>query len=103
MRKPIALAGVAATMALTPLSAKASDNPMRDRVQRWEQRALQQALGEDYARLVGPRPEIVGGTKAPAGAWPFQVALLDHSEPSNFQAQFCGGTLVNSLFVITAA
>lgn len=50
----------------------------------------------------GPGTRIVGGTEAPPGAWPSQVALLDASEPSNFYAQFCGGTLVERSWVLTA-
>ncbi len=44
----------------------------------------------------GPR-RIVGGEPADIGDYPFQVALMDGS------FQFCGGTLVNSQWVLTAA
>ena len=37
------------------------------------------------------------------GALPGMVALLDANEPSAFLAQFCGGTLLDSLHVLTAA
>ena len=47
--------------------------------------------------------KIVGGTAAGKGDNPFQVALLNKSISNNFQAQFCGGTLVKSNFVVTAA
>lgn len=50
----------------------------------------------------GPSTRIVGGTEAPPGAWPSQVALLFADTPSNFHAQFCGGTLVERSWVLTA-
>jgi len=48
---------------------------------------------------------IVGGTKAPLGAWPSTVALLQTSKlnQGNFSAQFCGATLISSKWVLTAA
>lgn len=103
MRKLTVIAVTAATAVLGLLPASALDNPLRDRVRAWEQRAMEQALGADYVARLGPRPEIVGGTQAPAGKWPFQVALLDSKTANNYYAQFCGGTLVSALFVVTAA
>ncbi len=103
MHKLIALAVTAATTAFAVLPAGASDNPMRDRVQRWQARMMERALGPDYASRLGPRPEIVGGTVAPAGKWPFQVGLVRAAQANNYFAQFCGGTLVHNQFVITAA
>lgn len=45
----------------------------------------------------GPaRPDIVGGTEAAPGAWPWQVLI----QPGQYQ---CGGSLVNSGWVLTAA
>ena len=48
-------------------------------------------------------PRIIGGTQAPAGAWPSQAALLMHGEPSNYYAQYCGGTVLSATWVLTAA
>lgn len=48
-------------------------------------------------------PMIVGGTDAPVGVHPFQVGLMDPDFDDDFQAQFCGGTLVSARFVVTAA
>jgi secreted trypsin-like serine protease len=103
-------------VAMTALAVLAADqataepvNPMRERVRQWEIRMLENAVGKARAAEVlaaRPRTEIVGGITAPAGKWPWQVALLsyDPRDPlSNFAAQFCGGTLVDELFVVTAA
>jgi transmembrane serine protease 9 len=46
-----------------------------------------------------PQQRIVGGTEATAGAWPWQVALWDRYT----NQQFCGGTLLNARWVLTAA
>merc|ERR1719184_136586 len=42
--------------------------------------------------------KIVGGMNAPPGAWPWQVSL--HSP---FYGHFCGGSLINSEWVLSAA
>jgi trypsin len=52
-------------------------------------------------RIISPR--IVGGSVAGAADNPFQVALLTKSVADNFNAQFCGGTLVKANMVVTAA
>ncbi len=46
-----------------------------------------------------PQQRIVGGTEAAIGAWPWQVALVDRAT----NQQFCGGTLLNARWVLTAA
>ena len=48
---------------------------------------------------------IIGGTKAPLGAWPSSVALLhtDKLSLGNYEAQFCSGTIIASKWVLTAA
>ena len=45
-----------------------------------------------------PRARIVGGTKAPKGAWPWQAQIRTSSG-----FPFCGGTLVAPQWVVTAA
>ncbi len=55
--------------------------------------------GEEIDPAEGPSPDIVGGTVAPAGAYPFFTSIKRASD--NFA--FCGGTLVSSVWVLTAA
>lgn len=49
--------------------------------------------------------KIIDGQPAPPGKYPFQVALVASHTPVNFEAfgQFCGGTLIDELWVLTAA
>ena len=61
------------------------------------------ALEASARPATGPQPKIVGGTTAPAGAWPSQVALVASGVPKNYDAQFCGGTVVSPYWVLTAA
>ncbi len=56
---------------------------------------------EEMDRMVQPR--IVGGSIAGAKDNPFQVALLTKRVSDNFDAQFCGGTLIRPNVVVTAA
>jgi secreted trypsin-like serine protease len=48
-------------------------------------------------------PQIVGGTNAANGAYPFMVAMLHTSQTDPNQAQFCGGSLIAPHWVLTAA
>jgi len=50
-----------------------------------------------------PAPRIVGGTEAAPGAWPSQAALIASSQASAERGQFCGGTLIDRSWVLTAA
>ncbi|WCO68897.1 trypsin-like serine protease [Iamia majanohamensis] len=49
-----------------------------------------------------PESKIVGGAIAPQGAWPSQVALVLRGY-SPASGQFCGGTVVDRSWVLTAA
>ncbi len=51
----------------------------------------------------GITPRIIGGTTANPGDHPWAVALLRTSISTGFGAQFCGGTLIASRWVLTAA
>lgn len=60
------------------------------------------------ARAAKGKSRVIGGDPAAPGAWPFQVALLksvdlNETKDSQFQAQFCGGTLIAPQWVLTAA
>lgn len=99
--------------ALVTLAALAADqataepvNHMRERVRHWQIQMLENAVGKERAAEAlaeKPSREIVGGATAAAGRWPWQVGLVQANIRSNFNAQFCGGTLVDEFFVITAA
>jgi secreted trypsin-like serine protease len=47
--------------------------------------------------------KIVGGYEAQPGAWPWMVGLVYHGTPTVYDGQFCGGTLISSKWVLTAA
>jgi secreted trypsin-like serine protease len=46
---------------------------------------------------------VIGGKVAAPGAWPWQAALLFEDVEDNYAAQTCGGTLLSSDWVLTAA
>lgn len=48
-------------------------------------------------------PRIIGGTGATDGEFPFVVSLVDATSNSNFDGHFCGGTLIATDWVLTAA
>lgn len=48
-------------------------------------------------------PRIIGGEDALEGSWPSAVALVRNNTSSLFQRQFCGGNLIDSRWVLTAA
>lgn len=53
--------------------------------------------------LAQSQPEIVGGTPATDGRYPWMVPLLFSKTADNFKAQNCGGSLVSPTKVLTAA
>jgi secreted trypsin-like serine protease len=48
-------------------------------------------------------PKVIGGGIAPEGAWPSQAAILSSGVANPYNAQFCGGTLIDQFWVLTAA
>ncbi|MFZ5638584.1 MAG: serine protease [Pseudomonadota bacterium] len=89
------------------LPIDARGNWMREYVQlRVAQQNLKFAGGpmaESELRQTILPVKIVGGTVAGAADNPFQVGLLSKSVANNFDAQFCGGTLVKANVIVTAA
>jgi len=82
LRLLLGLVGAAGALALLPAAASAQPEPEPD------------------PEL---RPYVIGGTPATAGEWPSIAALIASSQPSAANGQFCGGTLVGSRWVLTAA
>jgi secreted trypsin-like serine protease len=63
--------------------------------------AVEEPAPEDEGTI---QPQIVGGERVPGGKYPFVAALLDTTRPgSDYQEQFCGGTLIDEDSVLTAA
>ena len=90
---PLALA----LMTAPPAMAASSDKPVAGK----PTRPAPVVLGEPRDR--GAAPQIVGGTPAGPNDNPFQVGLLQKAVASNFDAQFCGGSLIAPNVVVTAA
>lgn len=57
------------------------------------------------ARLAaGVETKIFGGKDAPANEWPWMVAVLQNkNDLSNYQAQFCAGSLITPRWIVSAA
>ena len=83
------------------ISAAENLNWRRDWVELRERAWLRLMGAKSSASHV--RPRIVGGRDADPDTHPFQVGLLNKRNADNFEAQFCGGTLVAERFVVTAA
>ena len=50
-----------------------------------------------------PPQRIVGGNAADPGEWPWQVALVNGDATNFYYGQFCGGSLIDEEWVLTAA
>jgi hypothetical protein len=60
--------------------------------------------GQQPGQQEPPGPGIVGGSTVPEGKYPFVAALLDTRRGGDeVNQQFCGGTLIDSDSVLTAA
>lgn len=56
------------------------------------------------AAAKGPQPTIIGGGPASPGEYPFMTAILSEEiSGSDYDKQFCGGSLIASTWVLTAA
>lgn len=72
-------------------------------------RPVDQAQSRIRAPGSAPEPatttKIIGGTTAPAGKFPFQAALIAARTPEGSEhfGQFCGGSLIDQRWVLTAA
>jgi secreted trypsin-like serine protease len=62
-------------------------------------------VDQPAAAAPGTVGKIVGGNKAPAGKFPFQVALIRADTPEGMEqrGQFCGASLLSQRWVLTAA
>jgi trypsin len=85
--------------------ARESHNWMREYVELRKQAMLERVLAVETAAELRSRAsgKIVGGTVAAPSSHPFQVGLLQKGVADNFQAQYCGGTLVRANVIVTAA
>ncbi|MSP13725.1 MAG: trypsin-like serine protease [Chloroflexi bacterium] len=50
-----------------------------------------------------PGADIIGGHETDPGVYPWMAALVTASEPNAYYGQFCGGALIRSRWVVTAA
>jgi secreted trypsin-like serine protease len=78
---------------------------MREYVELRQQALMERILGVEGAAALRSRAStrIINGTTAAGKSHPFQVGLLYKPVPDNFQAQYCGGSLVRPNVVVTAA
>jgi len=60
------------------------------------------ADGAEPSGSARPATRIVGGRQAPAGRYPWMVALFDRRVTAWRQSFFCGGVLVRARWVVTA-
>jgi secreted trypsin-like serine protease len=62
------------------------------------------AFVQSVAAAPQPDPRIIGGEPADLGEYPFMVALLlEERGGTDFDKQYCGGSLIASRWVLTAA
>jgi secreted trypsin-like serine protease len=99
----LACLSLAGMLACGPAVAQAT-NTARAHVQAFlEAHRARLGLPAPQAVPAEVAPQVIGGGTAPAGSFPAVVALLFAPESNNAQAFYCGGTLVGSRHVLTAA
>jgi Trypsin len=72
------------------------------RRRRWCLAGLALALAVSAPPASAAVPQVIGGTDAPPGRYPFMAALVDNSAPNVPTGQFCGGALIAPKLVLTA-
>ncbi len=98
-----ALFGLMAATAVSPAVAQdRGHNWMREYVQLRVKAMAERATGITLTDSAADG-RIVGGSVAPNATHKFQVGLLTKNVADNFNAQFCGGTLISANFIVTAA
>lgn len=97
----LAVLGTAVSLITASASAQAArpTNPERARVE-----ALLSTIPQAQAPGTGSTEgvEVVDGKPAKPGKWPFMVSLVDKGTADNYDAHFCGGTLIDSKNILTA-
>lgn len=58
---------------------------------------------KQWAEKAGQDVRIIGGKPVPFKENPWQVAILAATVPNNLVAQFCGGSIIDKRWVLTAA
>ena len=65
--------------------------------------ALNASKGSGHLEGFKPTPKIVGGTDASISEFTWQVSIEAAQAPSNLTGHFCGGSLIQPAWVVTAA
>lgn len=107
MRKSAAISAVAACAMLGATTAFVTGAGASDATARMQAAPISRVPATRAAAEDGD-DRIFNGREAARGAYPFQVALLatntlDDNPQSQFDAQFCGGSLIAPGWVLTAA
>lgn len=55
-----------------------------------------------HPKILTPDRRIIGGQEAKPGAWPWQVSLVYAYDPNAYTGHFCGGSLIDAEWVLTA-
>ena len=85
-------------------AAKESHRPLDRSPEPRPPKLLSAPADEDgFVPLPGGTLNIIGGTATTIAEHPWQVALLDARVTDAYDSQFCGGTLVDRWWVVTAA